>query len=194
MVPQGQVDRIEYVVFVDPAAYSQIANPADRHAIGQIVGRLNRLLEGRRFILMGPGRWGSTNINLGVPVTYGDIYNARALVELAVAQQGITPEPSYGTHFFQDLVEAQIYPLALYPDKAGDWLNRAFLTEANNGAADLLPEAAPYCDFIKLIHVPTERAGAHLELLMDGEKAVAYFVAAQVAALDAPVKPHAARA
>jgi hypothetical protein len=65
---------------------------------------LNKLLEGRSFILIGPGRWGSINPLLGVPVTYADIFNTRALVELATTQQGAIPEPSYGTHFFQDLV------------------------------------------------------------------------------------------
>jgi hypothetical protein len=144
---------------------------------------LNRLLEGHGFILIGPGRWGSTNINLGVPVTYGDIYNARALVELAVAQQGITPEPSYGTHFFQDLVEARIYPLALYPDKPGDSLNGAFLAEAKNHLANLLRDAASYRECVKVIHVPSERQGRHLDILMDGEKALAYFPT-KVATLD----------
>jgi pyruvate phosphate dikinase-like enzyme len=178
MVPQGQVDQVEYIIFVDPVAYSQIVDPTRRQEVARIVGRLNKFLEGRNFILMGPGRWGTTNINLGIPVTYADIYNARALVELAVTRQGFTPEPSYGTHFFQDLVEAHIHPLALYPDEPGDFLNWAFLNEAKNLLTTLLAEAAGYSDCVKVIHAPTEREGRRMEILMDGERALAYFARA----------------
>jgi hypothetical protein len=138
------------------------------------VGRLNKELEGHSFILIGPGRWGSANVNLGVPVGYADIYNASALVELAVPQQGITPEPSYGTHFFQDLVESHIYPLAVYPEEPGDSFNYDFVEHAQNHLATLLPRDAGYSDVLKVIHVPKEREGCHLEIVMDGEQAVAY--------------------
>jgi hypothetical protein len=70
----------------------------------------NKRLEGEKFILMGPGRWGSSNIDLGIKVSYADIYNTSMLIEIAVARNGITPELSYGTHFFQDLIESNIYP------------------------------------------------------------------------------------
>jgi hypothetical protein len=175
MVPQGQVSGVEYIVYVSPADYARIADPVRRRQVGRIVGQLNKALEGRSFILLGPGRWGSANIQLGVPVTYADIYNARALIELAVPQQGITPEPSYGTHFFQDLVEAQIYPLAIYPEEPDDLLDQKFIEYARNQLRDLLPEAAAYNDCIKVIHVPTEREGCRLEIAMDGQRALAYF-------------------
>ena len=175
MVPQGQVSGVEYIVYVSPADYARIADPVRRRQVGRIVGQLNKALEGRSFILLGPGRWGSANIQLGVPVTYADIYNARALIELAVPQQGITPEPSYGTHFFQDLVEAQIYPLAIYPEEPNDLLDQKFIEYARNQLRDLLPEAAAYNDCIKVIHVPTEREGCRLEIAMDGQRALAYF-------------------
>ena len=125
--------------------------------------------------MLGPGRWGSANIDLGVPVSYADIYNANALIELAYSQKGITPEPSYGTHFFQDLVESQIYPLAIYPDQPGDLLNEEFFARSKNQLAVLLPEAADYADCLKVIHAPSERPNTSLEISMDGERAVAYF-------------------
>ncbi|MBI2975345.1 MAG: PEP/pyruvate-binding domain-containing protein [Chloroflexi bacterium] len=176
MAPQGQVSGVDYIVHISPAAYGRMADPARRHEVGRIVGRLNKALEGHNFILIGPGRWGSANIQLGVQVSYADIYNARALIELAVPQQGITPEPSYGTHFFQDLVEAQIYPLTVYPEEAGDYLNREFIERARNCLAGLAPEAETYADCIKVIHVPAERHGQRLDILMDNQRALAYFV------------------
>ncbi len=176
LVPQGQVKQVEYIVYVDPVAYSQIADEAARREIGRVIGRLNKALEGRNFILMGPGRWGSSNIHLGVQVSYADIYNARALVELAIRQAEFTPEPSYGTHFFQDLVEAHIYPLAIYPEEPDDSLNQAFLAQAKNHLRELLPgDARSNSKYMKIIHVPSERQGQHLEIAMDGKKALAYF-------------------
>jgi len=174
IVPQGQVNRIEYVIYVDPAHYNNLPSPVQRQEVARIVGRLNKALEGHNFILMGPGRWGSSNVQLGVPVGYADIFNARALVELALMQEGITPDPSYGTHFFQDLVEARIYPLAVYPDDPNDFLNRELVERSKNLLTTLLPEDAGYAGCIKVISVPEEFQGDHLELVMDGQMALAY--------------------
>lgn len=182
MVPQGEIDNINYIIYVDPLRYSQLGGDTGQcKEIATITGRLNKLLEGQGFIMLGPGRWGSANPELGVPVTYADIYNAEALVEISVPQQGIIPEPSYGTHFFQDLVEAEIYPLAVYLGEGGDVLNHEFLNRAQNHLASWLPEAARYCDCIKLIHIPSERPGYHLQVVMDGERGLAYFSNSQSA-------------
>ncbi len=173
MVPYGHVNAIDYLIYVDPSQYSGL-NDQRKQAVARVVGRLNQTLEGKNFIMLGPGRWGSANIELGVPVTYADIYNSRALVELAFEQGGITPEPSYGTHFFQDLVEAQIYPLAVYPEQPGDYLNREFLDLAHNQLTTLLPQDAVYGQCIKLISIDAARAGFQLEISMNGERALAY--------------------
>jgi hypothetical protein len=139
LAPQGNVTGVEYVVYVDLKAYHALAEPTDRREVARLIGRLNKALEGRTFILIGPGRWGSSNDMLGVPVSYADIFNASALVEVAAKEQGLTPDPSYGTHFFQDLVEAHIYPLAIFPDEAGDSLNEGMIKKAANRLRELLP-------------------------------------------------------
>jgi len=174
MVPQGQVSQVEYIIYVDWVAYNQIGNSVRRADVARVIGRLNKALEGQDFVLIGPGRWGTSNIRLGVPVTYADIYNVRALVEVAMSQEGVTPDPSYGTHFFQDLMEAHIYPLAVYPDEGGDFLNQEFLRQSRNALDTLLPEDAGYGDCVKVIHVPSEREGYYLEIAMDGRQALAY--------------------
>ncbi len=85
--------------------------------VARAVGRLNRILPKRGFALIGPGRWGSRgDIRLGVPVTYADISNAAVLIEIARQRGGYVPDLSFGTHFFQDLVESSIRYLPLYPD------------------------------------------------------------------------------
>jgi hypothetical protein len=175
MVPRGRVSRIEYIVYVDPDRYGQLADHVHRVRVAQMISRLNEALEGRTFILTGPGRWGSIDSGRGVPVRYGDICNARALVEMAVPGQSTGPEPWHGTRFFQNPFETRIFPIALYPDEPGDFLNRTFIQQAQNHLLDFLPDAAAYSDSLKVIHVPAERAGCYLDLVMDGERALASF-------------------
>jgi hypothetical protein len=167
MVPHGQVKRIRYVVYVDPTAYDRAPNHSVRLEIARVVGRLNKRLENERFILMGPGRWGTSNVELGVKVTYADIYNARALIEIAQSGTEGTPEVSYGTHFFQDLVESQIYPVPLYLSDPDTVFERRFFEDTPNVLAELLPDSADYAPYVKVLDVPSITGGRHLELVMD---------------------------
>jgi hypothetical protein len=176
LVPSGLVDKIKYIVYVDPLAYSQIIDTSVRMELARIVGRLNKRLEGEKFILMGPGRWGSSNIDLGLKVTYADIYNTSMLIEIAVAHNGITPELSYGTHFFQDLVESNIYPLALYPDMPDILFNRTFIEQAPNKLASVLPQDNPFAEYIKVINLAEINPNKLLRVVMsaDESKALGY--------------------
>ncbi|RLC75021.1 MAG: hypothetical protein DRJ03_30950 [Chloroflexi bacterium] len=119
---------------------------------------------------VGPGRWGTSNAELGLKVTYADIYNTRALIEIAQSRDDDTLEISYGTHFFQDLVETNIYPLPLYPNAPDTVFNHAFFNDAPNALAELLPPDAQHALFIKVIGVPAVAKGCYLELVMDGEQ------------------------
>ncbi|MFN3741198.1 MAG: PEP/pyruvate-binding domain-containing protein [Anaerolineales bacterium] len=176
MVPQGYIAEIEYIVYVDPDAYYNLANPADYTELARKINLLNKSLEGHPFLLIGPGRWGSTNYQQGVPVTYADIFNCRALIEVAISRRGYTLEPSYGTHFFQALVETRIYPLAIYPEEGDDYLNWNFLQQAQNCLLSFLPQApASLQSCLKVIHIPTERPGQRLEILLTGQKGMGYF-------------------
>jgi hypothetical protein len=176
LVPHGTVSGVRYIIWIDPAAYDQIPDPATKLEIARVVGRLNRALEGEKFVLIGPGRWGSSNISLGVKVTYADINNARMLIEVALARGDHTPEVSYGTHFFQDLVESHIYPLPLYPDDPQTTFNWSFFRNTPNKLAEIAPEYASYAPYVKLIDVPAVASGHTLEIIMNGEqeKALGY--------------------
>jgi hypothetical protein len=175
MVPQGRVSQIEYILYVDSDAYYQLGSLEEHAEVARCIGQLNNALEGHPFILIGPGRWGSSDSLQGVPVTYADIFNTRALVEVAT-RSSFSAEPSYGTHFFQDLVEAQIYPLAVYPEESGDHLNMEFIRKAENQMDKFIPEQSEVAKCIKLIHISTERSGHHLELVMDGQNGLGYLV------------------
>lgn len=139
-------------------------------AVGRAVGALNKLLPKRQFILMGPGRWGSRgDIKLGVPVTYSDINNTAMLIEIARTTGDYTPEVSFGTHFFQDLVEAEIRYLPLYPDEEGVVFNKVFLARAPNLLAELVPEFEALSDTVRVIDVPGAAGNQVLYVLMNSD-------------------------
>jgi hypothetical protein len=170
LVPRGRVQRIHYIVFVDPEAYACIPDETTRLQLARVIGQINQLLVKKSFILMGPGRWGSANIELGVKVTYADIYNTAMLIEIGLSDGESSPEVSYGTHFFQDLVEAGIYPLALYPGQGETIFNWRFFRDSPNELARLLPDLAAYAAHVRVINVPAVTQGRYLEVIMDDEK------------------------
>jgi hypothetical protein len=167
MVPDGKVSDIRYIVYVHPKPYNDLATPAQKSQIARLIGRINQQLEDERFILIGPGRWGSSNPDIGIPVGYGDIYHARALIEVAEDEQA--PEPSYGTHFFQDLVESHIFPLAVTAADLDSIFNRTFFEQADNSLENVLPEEADWVTYVNLIDMRAEAPGYRLDLIMDGE-------------------------
>lgn len=175
-VRTGLARGIEYVVYVDPQAYDELRSTAERINVGRIVGRLNDRLADRRFILIGPGRWGTNDLRLGVRVSYADINHARMLIEIARRRGGYVPEVSFGTHFFQDLVEANILYLPLYPDEPGNVFNEDFFLKSPNALPELLPAAARFEPVVRVIHVPGVSGGRSLTVAMDGDadRAVAY--------------------
>jgi hypothetical protein len=128
------------------------------------------LLPKRQFILMGPGRWGSRgDIKMGVNVTYSQINNTAVLVEIARQQGNYVPDLSFGTHFFQDLVEADIRYLPLYPDDSRVVFNDAFFRESENVLGRLLPDAAALADIVRVIDVPRQTGGQILRILMNAD-------------------------
>ena len=179
LIPNGAVMGVRYVILIDPRVYRTISDITIKQELGRAVGRLNKRLEGETFILMGPGRWGSNNLELGVRVSYADIYNCRALVEIGVAQGGVAPELSYGTHFFQDLVESNIYSIPLNLSAPDNWMNWTYTESAPNALASLLPEDAALAPYLQVIDITAvANAQTRLNILMDGQKEVglAYFV------------------
>jgi hypothetical protein len=110
---------IKHMIYIDPASYVSLTNQ-ERYQVARVIGQLNQILgnTGRRDLaLIGPGRWGTTTPNLGVPVHFSEISNVTVLAEVAFETAGMMPEISYGSHFFQDLVETNIFYMAILPQK-----------------------------------------------------------------------------
>ena len=169
-VSNGPVPDISHIVYVDHDAYAALPDTASMRAVGTVVGRLNALLPKRQFILMGPGRWGSRgDIKMGVSVSYSQINNCAVLVEIARQKGNYVPDLSFGTHFFQDLVEADIRYLPLYPDDARVVFNEAFFRESESVLGRLLPDAAALADTVRVIDVPRQTGGHVLRVLLNAD-------------------------
>ncbi len=181
MVPQGMVSAVDWVIYVQADAYFALKTNAERSTLARTIGKLNDLLKEESFICIGPGRWGSSNADLGVPISYGDIYHARALIEMAGEHCGLPPEPSLGTHFFQDLLESQIYPLALQLDTPATVFNRGFFDGAKNQLLNLLPDAAIFEACLRVLRIEDSYPNETMRIIMNEEagRAVAFLVGKQ---------------
>jgi pyruvate,water dikinase len=169
-ISNGRAHNITHIVYVDPDAYSQLESHEQLTRVGRAIGKLNEILPKRQFILMGPGRWGSRgDVKLGVRVTYSDINNTAVLIEIARKKGDYTPDLSFGTHFFQDLVEASIRYLPLYPDEDGVAFNEDFLTKSPNVLRDVAPEYADLDACVRVIDVPRAADGQTLQVLMNAD-------------------------
>lgn len=149
----GNIEQpIRYVVHVDPAAY--IALPLqDKYNIARLIGKVNRQIrrESHPTLLMGPGRWGTTTPSLGVPVRFAEINNVAVLCELSYPEGNLLPELSYGSHFFQDLVEMQIFYVALFLDRSGATFHPDLLGARPNLLCTFIPDGARYDEVIKVV-------------------------------------------
>lgn len=174
-ISNGSATGLTHIVYVDPQKYSEMEERSELLAVARAVGKVNKLLPKRQFVLMGPGRWGSRgDIKLGVNVTYSEINNAAVLIEIARQKGNYVPELSFGTHFFQDLVEQSIRYLPLYPDDPRTQFNEDFFQNARNILSELLPEFKFLSETIRVIDVPRSTDGQVLDVLMNAamEKAV----------------------
>jgi hypothetical protein len=151
----GQQQKLERILYVKPDAYHRLS-VNDKYQAARLVGRLNRLFKERddsSYLLIGPGRWGTTTPSLGVPLTFAEICNAVVLVEVAQDEGGFMPDLSFGTHFFQDLVETGIFYVALFPGKENTIFNPAQLDPGYNILAHYLPDPGRWEQVIQVFEL-----------------------------------------
>jgi len=159
----AQIDRLIHVV---PSVYGQLPIK-DRYAIARLIGQLMHCEEDGHptdIMLLGPGRWGTGTPSLGVPVSFADIGRASVVCEIVAMRDDLVPDVSLGTHFFSELVEADILYLALFPGRNGNSLNEGFFDESRNKLACLLPEAAGWSHVIRVVDAADLAKGAHIRL------------------------------
>lgn len=152
--------ELDHVVLVRPDAYLMLGTQ-ERHEVARRIGDLDRALGSGSVMYLGPGRWGTTTPSLGVPVTFAEISRAAVLGELTYAPGDFHPELSWGSHFFQDLVETGIFYVAVMDDAPGTVFNPGWVLDRPNRVGELVPEAA---GLEGVLHVA---AFDHLELRSD---------------------------
>ena len=149
---------IKRVIWIDAKHYSQLSL-SDKHEVARLIGRLNRRIKDREqqpTLLLGPGRWGTSTPSLGVPVRFSEINNMTAIGEVAFAEGGLMPELSFGSHFFQDLVEADIFYLALFPDTFPCTLNSDWLYQRANLLEGMMPSSSRFKPVVKVVDVQSD--------------------------------------
>jgi hypothetical protein len=150
---------VSRVIYIDPKKYLEL--PVSRkYSIARLVGKLNKqimLRETTPTILMGPGRWGTTTPSLGVPVNFSEINKITALVEIAYEGGNLMPDLSFGTHFFHDLVETDIFYVALFPHKNETIFDKNRLFEMENCLTSFCPEDEKFEDVVRVCDFESNR-------------------------------------
>jgi hypothetical protein len=104
---------LDFIVYISPQEYLHLSEQ-DKFAVARQIGILNTALKGKNVMLLGPGRWGTTTPALGVPVRFAELSHMAIIGEMASKEAGFMPELSYGSHFFQDIVESGIFYVAIF--------------------------------------------------------------------------------
>jgi len=166
---------IRRIIYIDPAAYVHMPL-TQKYDIARLVGKLNSQIPDRETVptmLLGPGRWGTTTPSLGVPVSFAEINRVAVLAEIAYQGGNLMPELSFGTHFFQDLVETDIFYLAIFPQKGNVFFNKDCFSHMPNLLTRFSPESNKYTDVVKVYETDHEQ----LQIMCDivSQKVVCFF-------------------
>ncbi len=153
IVGQSLATVIDRLIYVVPSVYSQMSM-TQRYSVARTIGRLTHLDPAgseKLIALIGPGRWGTSMPSLGVPVSFAEINSVSVLCELTLMHEGLVPDVSLGTHFFNDLVEMDMLYLAVSPGKEEHLLNEELFHRQPNRLAHLIPSAAEWAEAIRVI-------------------------------------------
>lgn len=146
---------VHYIIFVKIQPYLAL-NEHEKYAVARQIGTLNRILKHKHALLAGPGRWGTTTPALGVPVKFTDLCNMNAICEISYETLGLMPELSYGSHFFQDIVESDIFYAALFQGEKQVFFNEEMILGKPNVLNALLEDSVEemiYSDVIQVIDI-----------------------------------------
>ncbi|MDE6120730.1 MAG: phosphoenolpyruvate synthase, partial [Muribaculaceae bacterium] len=119
----GMIEGVRTLVYVKPDTFDSIRSSE----YVPMIRRINSMFQekGEGYLLVGPGRWGSSDPSLGIPVRWADISAARVIVEASLP--GYRIEPSQGTHFFQNLTSFGVGYLTVDPDGGNGFYDTEYL-------------------------------------------------------------------
>ena len=134
---------LDYIIYVQTREYLDLTEQ-EKYSVARQLGRINSSLKGKRCLLIGPGRWGTTTPSLGVPVQFSELCNMSVICEVASQEAGFMPELSYGSHFFQDLVESDIFYAAIFDGQKEVIYHPEYILKRENILTVLLPDSGRY--------------------------------------------------
>ncbi len=169
----SRFEKIDIIVSVDPVAYYNMPYK-DKYKAAKAVGCVNWAMRGKnkKMLLLTPGRIGTSSPELGVPAQFSDISEYEAVCEISDSRAGYNPELSYGSHFFQDLVEAGILYNAIFENEKTKAFNPDMLSEYKNILCDLDPQHEEVKDIVHVYDVSDQ--GFMLVNDMSKEKILCY--------------------
>ena len=150
----GIVTDVQDIIYVKSGAF----NSSNNQLIAYEIEKLNRRFteEEKNYVLVGPGRWGSSDHWLGIPVKWPHISNARVIVECGLENYRV--DPSQGTHFFQNLTSFGVGYFTINPFKGDGWFDEEYL--------NALP-AVEDTEYLRHIHFDKP-----IVIKMDGKKSL----------------------
>jgi len=152
VIGPGRRIKIDRIIYVSPEAYTGLPE-AKRYALARLIGKVTKHtgVPAETLMMIGPGRWGSSTPSLGIPVSFNEISNVSVLVEVDALHEGLVPDLSLGTHFFNDMVEMNMLYLAHFLAGPRNRLNRGFLEEAPSTLSRLVDDASEWEDVVRVI-------------------------------------------
>ena len=161
---RSKEERIDYIVWIDPQQYYEYPY-ARKPDVARLIGKINQHFEDtdRKLMLLVPGRIGTSSPELGVPVVYAEISQFNAVCEVAYDKAGYHPDLSYGSHMFQDMVEADVYYGAINDNSKTRIYQPALLTKCPEILAALCPDEQELSPVVKVYDVSGCRASLTLD-------------------------------
>ncbi|MBK7135928.1 MAG: pyruvate, phosphate dikinase [Rhodocyclales bacterium] len=150
VIGPSRVIRPDRLIYIVQSRYSELRQD-DRLAVARLVGAINRLSIDLTLVVLGPGRWGTRDPWMGVPVDFSEINRVSALCEIVAMNDNLIPDVSLGTHFLNELIEADMLYFALFPAKPGNHINEKGILSFPNRLGELLPSALKYADVVRVV-------------------------------------------
>ena len=132
---------ISQTIFIDPEPYAALSR-TEKYSVARLVGKLNKKVIDREknpTLLLGPGRCGTHSPEMGVPVNFSEINHVAAIAEISYQDGSLSPDLSFGSHFFHDLTETRIFYLAIYSEYTGVVFNDKWFRALPNQLASISP-------------------------------------------------------
>ena len=146
----SRASKLDYIVYVDPVNYYNMPYK-EKNLVAKLIGKINWFFreKNKHLMLIVPGRVGTSSPELGVPTTFSDISTFEIICETEETKAGYNPELSYGSHIFQDLVEAEILYTAVFHNEK----TIRYSPEKLKEAGDIVSEFAQNESLWEIVHI-----------------------------------------